>query len=83
MQPLQPPPPGEPGYFYGITNEAIYTALINLQGQVSVLVQQGTQSAKEIVDHETRLRVLERSRWPLPSIAVLVSLAAFVATFVR
>jgi TRAP-type uncharacterized transport system fused permease subunit len=29
-------------------------------------------------DHEARLRALERSKWPLPSIAVLVALAGAV-----
>lgn len=33
-------------------------------------------AAEKLVDHETRLRSLERSRWPLASIAVLVPLAA-------
>lgn len=29
----------------------------------------------QAADHETRLRTLERARWPLPSAAVLLSLA--------
>ncbi|MFE1749013.1 hypothetical protein ACFW88_00405 [Streptomyces anandii] len=28
-----------------------------------------------IADHETRIRALERSRWPLPSLAALTGLA--------
>jgi hypothetical protein len=31
-------------------------------------------------DHEARLRVLERGRWPIPSLAVLVSASALAAT---
>jgi hypothetical protein len=31
-------------------------------------------------DHEARIRILERARWPLPSIAVLISLSAVVIT---
>lgn len=81
MQPSLPPT--TPPAFYGVTNEAIYTAVMTLQGQVTVLVQQGSQSAKEIVDHETRLRSLEKARWPLPSLAVLVSLLAFGLSFIR
>ncbi len=29
-------------------------------------------------DHEARLKELERNRWPLPSLALLVSLAALI-----
>ncbi|MEU6085605.1 hypothetical protein ABZ865_02160 [Streptomyces sp. NPDC047085] len=30
-----------------------------------------TDLGKDVADHETRLRSLERSRWPLPIIGVL------------
>ena len=33
-------------------------------------------------DHEARIRTLEKARWPLPSLAVLLSLGALVATIV-
>ena len=29
-------------------------------------------------DHETRIRSLERGRWPLPSIAVLVAIGSLI-----
>lgn len=29
-------------------------------------------------DHETRIRALERGKWPLPSLAALVSIGAFI-----
>lgn len=29
----------------------------------------------DVADHETRLRVLERARWPLPTIGVLAGVA--------
>jgi len=32
----------------------------------------------DIADHEARVRTLERGRWPLPSLAALVSIAALV-----
>lgn len=34
-------------------------------------------------DHEARLRSLESSRWPLPAVAVLMSVAAVIIPFVR
>lgn len=35
-------------------------------------------AAERLLDHEARLRQLERSRWPLTSVAVLVPLAALI-----
>lgn len=38
-------------------------------------------SARRHDDHETRLRALEKARWPLPALAVLVSIAALALPF--
>lgn len=44
-----------------------------------VATQQGTQGTV-IVDHEGRLRVIEKGRWPLPQVAsVLALITALVA----
>ena len=40
-------------------------------------------SKESIQDHEGRLRSLERSRWPLPSVAVLLSLGAIVIALIQ
>ncbi|MBG0814181.1 hypothetical protein HS045_08110 [Planomonospora sp. ID82291] len=37
-----------------------------------------TSVAEDVNDHELRIRALERARWPLPSIAALISLAGLV-----
>uniref|UniRef100_A0AAU1ZZE1 Hemolysin XhlA family protein n=1 Tax=Streptomyces sp. NBC_00093 TaxID=2975649 RepID=A0AAU1ZZE1_9ACTN len=46
-----------------------------------------TDLGKDVADHETRLRTLERARWPLPTIGVLAGLAGAttgaVALFAR
>ncbi|MFG2683173.1 hypothetical protein [Streptomyces sp. NPDC048392] len=34
-----------------------------------------TDLGKDVADHETRLRALERGRWPLPTIAALTGVA--------
>jgi hypothetical protein len=34
-----------------------------------------TDLGKDVADHETRLRSLERGRWPLPTIGVLAGVA--------
>jgi hypothetical protein len=38
--------------------------------------------AQQIQDHETRLRALERGRWPLPTLAVLVGLAGALTSVI-
>ncbi|WUN84286.1 hypothetical protein OHA91_22720 [Streptomyces erythrochromogenes] len=51
-----------------------------VDGSLALLVQRGDQTDKTIDDHERRLDALEKGRWPLPSLAALVSLAALGAT---
>ena len=33
-------------------------------------------AATQLVDHESRLRAIERSRWPLTSVTILIALAS-------
>ncbi|MFE9102969.1 hypothetical protein [Actinomadura geliboluensis] len=40
------------------------------------------QALAQHADHETRIRLLERGRWPLPSVAVVVSLGALGASVI-
>ena len=56
----------------------IYDALVRLTATVDRLVDQHDGTRVEVADHEARLRTLERSRWPLPSLAALVSIAALI-----
>ncbi|MEU1170861.1 hypothetical protein [Streptomyces microflavus] len=44
-------------------------------GQLALLVQRSDQTDKQLADHESRLDLLERSRWPLASIAALTATA--------
>lgn len=46
-----------------------------VDGSLALLVQRGDQTDKRLDDHEARLDALERSRWPLSSIAVLAAVA--------
>lgn len=50
------------------------------RGQLALLVQRGDQTDKTLDDHEKRLDAIERSRWPLPSIAALVAVGSLVVT---
>lgn len=74
-----------------ITAREIYDAVVRLTGRVDVLIEQQNTTARDLQDHErlsvsvhqdfeTRLRSLERARWPLPSLAAAVSLVAIALT---
>lgn len=60
-----------------ITAREIYDAVVRLTGRVDVLIEQQHQAQTDLQDHETRIRTLERARWPLPAVSVLIALAAF------
>jgi hypothetical protein len=49
-------------------------------GSLALLVQRGEQTDKQLAEHDSRIAALERSRWPLPSLAALVSVAALALT---
>jgi hypothetical protein len=61
-----------------ITAREVYDAVVRLTGRVDVLISQQSTTQNEVQDHESRLRVLEKARWPLPSAAVLLSVAALI-----
>lgn len=46
-----------------------------LDGRLDVLTQRDDQTDKRLADHEVRLVAIERTRWPLPAVAILVALA--------
>lgn len=58
----------------------IYDAVIRVSSKVDGLVQQMADHSARATDHETRLRSLERARWPLPSLAVLIAVGSLIAT---
>ncbi|MFB7589389.1 hypothetical protein [Streptomyces sp. NPDC056169] len=46
-----------------------------VDGSLALLVQRSDQTDKQLADHEARLDALEKSRWPLASIAALTASA--------
>nr|WP_202539502.1 hypothetical protein [Streptomyces sp. SID8379] len=46
------------------------------RGDLALLLQRADQTDKTLGEHEERLDALERTRWPLPSLAALTSCAA-------
>lgn len=68
-----------------ITTADIYRQLLDLTQAVGQLNGSiSTLGAKVAVldDHETRLRILERARWPLPALAIIVSSAALIVPLI-
>ncbi len=66
-----------------ITSREIYDKLVLVAEVVNGLAKGMIDQAKDLGDHETRLRALEKARWPLPALAVLVSIAALALAFFK
>ncbi|GAA2715925.1 MULTISPECIES: hypothetical protein [Streptomyces] len=47
-------------------------------GSLALLVQRSDQTDKQLADHEARLDALERTRWPLTSVAALAAVGGVV-----
>lgn len=50
-------------------------SLTRVETKLDGIGQGLTDLGKDVADHETRLRSLERGRWPLPTIAALAGVA--------
>ncbi|MGW0660895.1 hypothetical protein [Streptodolium elevatio] len=45
------------------------------RGDLALLLQRADQADKVLDEHDARICVLERARWPLPSVAALTGLS--------
>ncbi len=70
-----------------VTLAQIYSVLLSVQSTVADLAGKSVDQAARIGDlaedardHEQRIRELEKSRWPLREITVLVGVLALVAS---
>ena len=61
----------------------IYDALMRLTATVDRMSEQVTDVRGEVQDHEERVRSLERSRWPLPSLAAIIAAASLAVSWIR
>lgn len=59
----------------GISAWQVYQQLAEVSAKLSVLIAQGN-------DHEARLRLLEKSRWPLGNISAIVGVAGVVVAII-
>lgn len=64
-----------------ITGREIYDRLLLVHADVRTMAAATATIKANVDDHEERLRTVERSRWPLPSVALLVAVAALVVPF--
>jgi hypothetical protein len=75
-----------PDELLAVTLARIETKLdnaIHLGGDHERRLRTLEDQAAESRDHEARVKVLESRVWPLPSMALLVSVAAFILPLVR
>lgn len=66
-----------------VTAREVYDAVVKLTERVNIVISQQETTRTGVQDHESRLRMLERARWPLPAAAVLLSVAALAIQFFR
>jgi len=66
-----------------ITSREIYDQLRSVVTLLERALGKLDEHGTDLRDHETRLRSLERARWPLPALAVLVAVAALVVPFLK
>lgn len=66
-----------------ITAREIYDAVMRLTARVDTALERGELVEQQVKDHESRIRSLEHLRWPLPSVAAIVSLGALIVALVK
>jgi len=74
----------EPNDSLGVTISAreIYDQIVGLRDDVRSLVQSNAEVSKELDDHETRLRSVERWKYAVPA-TLIVSLASAGTTIIK
>lgn len=66
-----------------ITSREIYDQLVRVVAAVDRVSAQLVDIAQDLHDHETRIRSLEKGRWPLPALSTLVAIAALALAFFK
>lgn len=73
-------PEGEIALALAELRSALEIGLARIDGQLALLVHRSDQTDKAVEELEERVASLERARWPVPTIAVLVSITAVALT---
>ncbi|MDI3417992.1 hypothetical protein [Streptomyces luteolus] len=76
-------PDGEVALALAELRRSLELGLTRIDGQLALLVQRSDQTDKELADLQDRVASLERTRWPLPTIAALAAVASVVVVLVR
>ncbi|MEU3399494.1 hypothetical protein [Streptomyces filamentosus] len=71
-------PDGEVALALAELRRALEVGLAGIDGQLALLVQRHDQTDKDVEDLQTRVAALERGRWPLPTLSVLIALGALL-----
>ncbi|MFJ5734749.1 MULTISPECIES: hypothetical protein [Streptomyces] len=61
---------------------ALEVGFARMDGQLALLVQRSDQADKALQELEKRVAALEKTRWPLPTVAVLTSITAVAFTVI-
>ncbi|MFJ6553090.1 hypothetical protein ACIQNT_12640 [Streptomyces luteogriseus] len=73
-------PEGQVALALAELRQALEVGFARIDGQLALLVQRSDQTDKALEDLEERVSALEKTRWPLPTVAVLASITAVVLT---
>ncbi|MFF3337801.1 hypothetical protein [Streptomyces flavidovirens] len=73
-------PEGQVALALAELRQALEVGFARIDGRLALLVQRSDQTDKAVEDLEERVSALEKPRWPLPTVAVLVSITAVVLT---
>jgi hypothetical protein len=82
-QPFRNESPTRDPWIIRITPKEVYDSVLALKGSVDTSIGELRDIKKDLEDHEDRIRLLERARWPLTSIVVLISLASLIIGFIN
>ncbi|MFD6534941.1 hypothetical protein [Streptomyces goshikiensis] len=74
-------PDGEVALELAEIRRSLEVGLARIDGQFSLLVQRSDQSERAIAELEDRVAALERNRWPLPTLSVLIALVGLALAF--
>ncbi|MFJ2247462.1 hypothetical protein ACIQ9I_02875 [Streptomyces sp. NPDC094461] len=75
-------PEGQVALALAELRSALEVGFARLDGQLALLVQRSDQTDKALEELEERVAALEKSRWPLPTVAVLASITTVALTIV-
>ncbi|MEV8395124.1 MULTISPECIES: hypothetical protein [unclassified Streptomyces] len=73
-------PPADPGVYITSTQtyqevQKLGRAVDRIEIKLDEVLRETADIRGDVADHESRLRTLERARWPLPTVAALAGVA--------